>query len=469
MSAREIIQLRPDSIHQTPEYWEIYNYPNADSEQWKQLVASIMDVGIHTPLEVSADNYIISGHRRHLAALALKLARVPVLVDSLTFIGPMPRDERVKLLAERNAGIRDKTHKERFIEAAVMIDPEAALAEAEKARLEVFTMVKSAEAERMTATGSLRRTDPSGERAALLTTVMEIIEEKRKAGYLPTSGRSIHYQLLARKVLTSTRSSGYIYGTRPGSADLLSKLITDARSAGLIDHDDIDDSTRPSCEWRPSGSVGTFMRENIKHLGRGFYADVHADQPAHVEILLEKNTLFSMVKKYVSYPLRLPLTCLRGYGSQPAARDVARRFRASGKPALRVCYISDLDPEGVNMPDSWKGYLLKDFKIDADVYRSAITPAQVAKYSLPPDADVKLTSSRAKKFIAQHGEKVWELDGMPEKDLIHEVKTACVSMLDVDALNRGFAEQRKADLYLANWRARAERKLIELLQDEEAA
>ena len=68
----------------------------------------------------------------------------------------------------------------------------------------------------------------------MLNAVLEILAELRSKGFLPTSGRSIHYKLLAKNVLTSTRKGGYIYGTRRGSSKLLSKLLTDARSAGLI-------------------------------------------------------------------------------------------------------------------------------------------------------------------------------------------------------------------------------------------
>jgi hypothetical protein len=229
----------------------------------------------------------------------------------------------------------------------------------------------------------------------------------------------------------------------------LSKLLTDARSAGLIDHDDLDDGTRPSQQFEPSGTVGNYVNQTLDGLFANYFSDIHADQPNHVELLVEKNTIFPLIKNHVANALRVPITSLRGYGSFPAARDVAERFKRSGKDKLVVVYISDLDPEGVDMPSSWKKYLRHDFKVEATVYRATVTPAQVKKYKLPPDADVKLSSTRAGKFIQEYGDQCWELDSMPEQILINEVSSTVRAVLDVDALNRTFEREREADIKLA--------------------
>ena len=89
----------------------------------------------------------------------------------------------------------------------------------------------------------------------------------------------------------------------------------------------------------------------------------------------------------------------------------------------------------------------------AQVYRAAVTPEQVKKFHLPPDADVKLTSSRAAGFIDLHGDQCWELDSMPEQVLIDEVSEAVRTVLDVPALNRAFARENEADVKLARLQA----------------
>ena len=144
---------------------------------------------------------------------------------------------------------------------------------------------------------------------------------------------------------------------------------------------------------------------------------------------------------------------MHGYGSFPAARDVAKRFKESGKDNLVVIYVSDLDPEGVNMPASWKKYLEHDFKTVATVLRAAVTPEQVKRFNLPPDADVKLTSTRAPGFVKEYGDQCWELDSMPEAALIGEVLNAVKSQLDIGAFNAAMARENEHDVELERLRA----------------
>jgi hypothetical protein len=62
---------------------------------------------------------------------------------------------------------------------------------------------------------------------------------------------------------------------------------------------------------------------------------------------------------------------------------------------------------------------------------------------------VKLSSTRAGKFIQEYGDQCWELDSMPEQILINEVSSTVRAVLDVDALNRTFEREREADIKLA--------------------
>jgi hypothetical protein len=448
-SARRATLRRIGTIFETPENWSIYRKPDLTDRTFVELCNSIRESGITTPLEISRDGYIISGHRRFIAAKNCGFSEIPCFVDRTVVMDDLPVAERVTLLAERNKGIRIKSDGELYLEAAAAVDPDAAVRKAQARKAQVLNKAKTSGLTEVQTAGSIARTDPSGERADMLNAVLEILAELRGNNFLPTSGRSIHYKLLAKNVRTSNRKNGYIYGTRPGSSSLLSKLLTDARSAGLINHDDLDDGTRPSAQFEPSGTIGHYINETLDGLFANYFSDIHADQPNHVELLVEKNTIYPLIKKHVANKLRVPITSLRGYGSFPAARDVAERFKRSGKDKLVVVYVSDLDPEGVDMPSSWKKYLQHDFNVEARVYRATVTPEQVEKYNLPPDADVKLSSTRAGKFIQEYGDQCWELDSMPEQILIDEVSKTVRAMLDVAALNRAFEREQKADVKLA--------------------
>jgi hypothetical protein len=449
-------------LKETPENWEIYRPPNENDEAFIQLRQSIAENGFlnEHAITISSDRFIISGHRRFRAALAERLNVIPVFVRWDIAMEELSKQEKLKLLADNNRGSRIKTTAEIFMEEAVQIDPEEAIREAQERKAQHFTKAKGS-SEEVESIGKIRRTDPTKSRKELLDAVLDIISTYRKnMGNVAISARHIHYQLLSKKVRTSTYKTGFIYGEQrfndkgesigDRGEDALSKLLCDARSQGDIPNDWIDDTTRPT--FIPQAqSLSSYLIAETNGMFQSYWANVHREQPFHVELLLEKNTLFSLVRNKVANPLRLPLTCLRGYGSYPAARDVATRFKQSGKDKLIAVYISDLDPEGINMPASWKKYLLHDFGVDAKVIRAAVTPAQVNDYNLPPDTSVKLESSRAKSFIRDYGDQCWELDSMPPQILVNEITKAAKGCLDIDILNAALEEENHDEVRLATF------------------
>jgi hypothetical protein len=449
---QNVRQVETHEINETPENWQIYRRPSSTDPAFVELVKSISDTNINTPLELSADRYIISGHRRYLAAVQAGLCSVPAIIETAIYIGPMDSGERIALLTERNRGTRVKSDAELYLESAAKIDPEQAIREAQQRKAKHFNKAKCS-VELVQVRGKSRRTNPSKARGGLLNAVLEIIEELRAKDHLPTSSRHIHYKLLSKQVRTSNYANGYVYGTRPGSSDALSKLLTDARSEGIIDPDAINDETRPTQKMEHDGSVAQYVGEKLDGLFGNYFSNVHADQPNHIELLIEKNTLFPLIFKHVAHKYRLPISSMRGYGSFPVSRDIASRFETGGKDSIVIIYISDLDPEGSDMPAAVKKYLMSDFGVDATVVRAAVTREQVERFNLPPDIDVKLSSSRAAGFIAEYGNRCWELDSMPAEILISETASAVAKFLDIDALNRAFQREQKADVELAKMTA----------------
>lgn len=468
-----VVILDPRDVKETAENYQVYR---RDDPSFIELRASIARDGVTTPVEISKDHYVISGHRRRLAA-ELEGKQLPCIIDGVV-MAELSSPERVQLLVSRNLGIRVKTDVETYLEAAAAVDPEQAIREAEERRVKVFNKVKTSFSE-VQVTGGIRRTDPSGERSEFLQAILGILERKRADGYLPTSERHIHYSLLPLRVKTSKRNNGHVYGVVPAGLSneeqqkvrnvqrgLLSKILTDARSKGLIDPDDIDDMTRPTSEWAPDGNMGTYVSRELEGFLKGYLSPIHREQDVHLELLVEKNTIYPLISKHVADKYRLPVTSMRGYGSYPAARDVAQRYSDSGKAKLVVIYISDLDPEGLDMAASWKKYLQHDFGVEASVFRAAVTPEQVHKYNLPPDTDVKLTSTRAAKFVAEHGSDCWELDGMPEAALINEISTAVESVLDMAVFSQAIRWEQQADIKLAHINAAVRRFVTEHFKKE---
>ena len=106
-----------------PENSVLYRPVDPNDSEIKALASSIAENGILTPLVVTADGYILSGHRRHAAARLAGLLEVPCRVDPIR--RNTDRDGFVRLLREYNRQ-RVKTFDEVVREEVVSMDPEEA-------------------------------------------------------------------------------------------------------------------------------------------------------------------------------------------------------------------------------------------------------------------------------------------------------------------------------------------------------
>jgi hypothetical protein len=458
-----------DSIRPSKENWEIYRRPEADQDI-PALAESIREIGIQQPLIVSEDLVIVSGHRRHSAAKLAGLTHVPVIIMQ----GEM-RDltdaERVKLLIDHNKGSRVKTAAETVAEAMAGIDPELAIEEARLRKSQVYTMAQTSTDRVIVTTTGNRRTDPRKQRGEFLAAVIEILESLLDRDMLPTSERHINYKLLGIAPRVSKGRKGIPYGTDPkGDPGKLSKLLTDARSAGIIPHSWITDETRGDYAIEHSGGIGDYVASATEDLFGNYFYNVHEDQPAHIELLVEKNTMFELIRKHIANKYRIPLTSCRGYSSFPVSCRIAERFRKSGKDHLVIITICDHDPEGFDMPQAMKKYIEIDHGIKAEIDRAAITTDQIRKYNLPPCIGAKEKSARFKNYVKQTGmTDAWELDALEPEFLIQEVDRKVRSFLNIEAFNAAWQRENEADLKLATLRAAIAKQVPSLMAEIESS
>jgi hypothetical protein len=460
----EVLRVPISSIRETPENWEIYNRPGTEPE-FLALVESIQKEGITNPLLISIDNYIVSGHRRHAAATRLGIEMLPVMRLDVEMGNKTPA-ERAKIVADHNRGSRHKTNAEALRESMVEIDPEAAIAEAQNRRTQHLTTVNCLFTP-IEARGRVNRSKlGGGSRGEFLSAVLGILNGLHEDGELPTGGRSIHYLLLQAKVKTSTYANGYVYGEHwvkekktgkivlKDSSPALYKLLSDARSEGIIDDSWISDETRPV--WIPGlwDSPSAYLAEQMENLLMGYFANPHRDQDSHIEIMLEKNTIYPNVQRHVAGPLRLPVNSCRGYSSGSQRARVVERFKASGKRHLTIIYAGDHDPDGIEMPKALVKYMKHDLGVKPTIIRACVNTDQIEKYGLLPDMEAKKTSSRFKAYFKQTGmTDAWEIDSMPTKVYCDEITKACKSVIDIDAFNSAIAQEKQDDIRLAQLRS----------------
>lgn len=196
----------------------------------------------------------------------------------------------------------------------------------------------------------------------------------------------------------------------------LSKLVSDARLAGYIDWDSIEDrGRRPlrDSEWNT-------LRDGVDSLVRVFRLKRWENQPEYVELWVEKDALASVLEPITS-KYHVTLMVNKGYSSQSAMWESANRFKQAltvGKwPTL--IYIGDHDPSGEDMVRDIRDRMHMFRASDITILKLALTKAQVKRLRLPPNP-AKVTDPRAKKYIAEHGKQSWEVDAIPP-DLLHEM------------------------------------------------
>ena len=79
------------------------------------------------------------------------------------------------------------------------------------------------------------------------------------------------------------------------------------------------------------------------------------------------------------------------------------------------------------------------------VNKIALNRQQIDKYKLPP-APTKEKDARAKKFIAQHGDEVVELDALDANVLQEMVKSSIIGCIDSGIWNKNLQESREEQL-----------------------
>jgi hypothetical protein len=152
-------------------------------------------------------------------------------------------------------------------------------------------------------------------------------------------------------------------------------------------------------------------------------------------VLVEKNTVAGICKP-ITANYCIPITSGRGFCSIPPRYEICRRYRRSGKGKLVLLIVSDFDPEGEAIAESFARSMRDDFGIeDICPVKVALTREQVERFAIPPDMIAKEKSTNRKRFVDRHGENVWELEALQPKQLQELLDESIRSVIDLDAYN----------------------------------
>jgi len=248
---------------------------------------------------------------------------------------------------------------------------------------------------------------------------------------------------------------------RPDDAAFL-ELRRQIESQGMIDP--IVVSCDGYIKWDTHRSVGTFVQRSLRNLFSGYWRDLLQSQPNWPEVVVEKNTVASSLRS-IAAKYTVPMTSGRGYSSLPPRKDMVDRFRASGREKLIVIVVSDHDPEGEDIPNSFGVSLRDDFGLAPDqlvVVKAALTHQQATTLGLHEGQFAKEESSRFPRFAERYGTRCWELEAVPTDILREIVEHAIRSVLDLEAFDAELAKERAEQAELDECRARVKAALARI-------
>ena len=91
--------------------------------------------------------------------------------------------------------------------------------------------------------------------------------------------------------------------------------------------------------------LASYYAWQVEDLLSDYSRDLMQSQPNHIELVVEKNTLKTIVRPVAS-KFCIPMTIGRGQCSTRPLYNIAKRWKKSGKEKLIILALSDLDPDG---------------------------------------------------------------------------------------------------------------------------
>lgn len=268
----------------------------------------------------------------------------------------------------------------------------------------------------------------------LIDTANDILGEYEADGFTLTL-RQLYYQFVARGLIENTLRS----------YKKLGNVISDARLAGEVDWDAIEDRNRSVSGWL----INPIIKAILNKLPRRLAMDMWADQEHYVEVWVEKDALSSVVER-ACQTRRVPHLACKGYLSQSEAYRAAKRFeeaQRNGKQTT-IIHLGDHDPSGLDMTRDNRDRVSLMAWDEVDVHRIALNRDQIDEHRPPPNP-AKVTDSRAKDYIAEHGTKSWELDALEPRVIVELIEDAIEPLIDEDQWQADLAEERERKSLLA--------------------
>ncbi len=252
----------------------------------------------------------------------------------------------------------------------------------------------------------------------LIDAMNEIMAGYEQQGFRLTV-RQLYYQLVTRNLIVNNERE----------YDHITRLCNDARQAGLMDWDMLEDRTREfitRSRWASGAEV-------LRTAANSYHQDLWAGQPGRVFCVVEKDALAGVLEP-VCNELDIPLLAARGYPSV----TVLRAFAVEAiLPAMEegqevtILHLGDHDPSGIDMTRDLRDRLALFTGCEVTVERLALNLDQVKERNMPPNP-AKATDKRFAEYALRYGKESWELDALPPESLAQLVREATEQHIDAE-------------------------------------
>lgn len=249
----------------------------------------------------------------------------------------------------------------------------------------------------------------------LIDRAVEFVDAYADQGLVLTL-RQLYYRFIAAALLPNIEQS---YSRLGG-------LVNDARLAGLIDWNAIEDRGRNlirRAHWdTPEEIIGACAGQ--------YQIDKWSDQTYRCEVWVEKQALEAVVGQ-AAEAWDCPYFSCKGYTSQSEMWRAAQRFqeyRRAGQIPV-IIHLGDHDPSGIDMTRDIADRLNEVFRVQVTVDRIALTWDQIREYDPPPNP-AKVSDSRFASYQEKYGDESWELDALEPATLNELIQTSIQGYLD---------------------------------------
>lgn len=263
----------------------------------------------------------------------------------------------------------------------------------------------------------------NAEHQRIIDHAIELLEDMDAQGFKVTL-RQLYYMFVGEEVWFANTTQSY---KRLGS------IINDARLAGLIDWDLIEDRGRNVEKIPAWENPQSIMRAVVDQ----YQEDLWAGQDRRVHLRIEKDALIGVVGP-VCKRWRVPHIACRGYTSQSESYEAGKLLARQLDEGLwpLVIYLGDHDPSGIDMTRDTVDRLRMFAGDDIEVMRIALNYDQVDELRLPANPlklkGGKLSDSRGKAYHARFGNESWELDALKPRYIDRLIEDAVKDVIDFD-------------------------------------